>query len=80
MFSARIKGRALCYASSHSDFHEHLEVTMQVKRAIGKATLPKLPIYNKYMQCVESLHYFGWFVVCIPIQVKALLYGFDPYI
>ena len=24
MFSARIKGRAQCYASSHSDFHEHL--------------------------------------------------------
>ena len=26
------------------------EVTMQVKRAMGKAILHKLPIYNEYMQ------------------------------
>ena len=29
--------------TSHSDFHEHLRSHMQVKRAIGKATLHKLP-------------------------------------
>ena len=31
------------------------EVTMQVKRAVGKSTLHKLPIYNEYM-CHIILH------------------------
>ena len=29
---------------------------MQVKRALGKATLHKLPIYNEYMQIMLSLY------------------------
>ena len=51
------------------------EVTMQVKRAIGKATLHKLPIYNEYMYVlVLSLH------IIIVVHVKAVIKGFDPYI
>ena len=51
------------------------EVTMQVKRAIGKAILHKLPIYNEYMYVlVLSLH------IIIVVHVKAVIKGFDPYI
>ena len=61
-FSVLIEGRVQCYASLHSDFHEYLEVTMQVKRAIEKALLHKLPMCIQRMQsctctCVESPDY-----------------------
>ena len=48
-FPAPIKGRAQFYTSSHSNSTNTCEVTMQVKRAIGKSTVHKLPIYNEYM-------------------------------
>ena len=73
-FPAPIKGRAQFYTSSHSNSTNTCEVTMQVKRAIGKATVHKLPIFNEYI----SPHYFAWFVVCFPIVVKAILH--DPYV
>ena len=53
------------------------EVMMQIKHAIGKATLHRL--YTNILRIdvlVLSLH----FVVCVLIVVKALLNGFDPYI
>ena len=62
MFSASIKGGAQCYASSHSDFHEHL--LMQVKRAIWKATFYKLPIYNEYMRLCWVSTLF-WMICCL---------------
>ena len=49
MFFARIKGRAQCYASSHSDFHEH-PWSHDAGKAIAKATLHKLAVYNEYMR------------------------------
>ena len=49
MFSTPIKGRAQCYASSHSDFHEHLWSHDACKRAMGKVTLHRLPINNEYI-------------------------------
>ena len=52
------------------------EVTMQVKRAIGKA----FQYITNTCASVESPHHFALFVVCFPIVVKALLHGFDPYI
>ena len=42
------------------------EVTMQVKRAIGKATLHKLPIYNEYMR-----------LCCLYIILDDLLFVFQ---
>ena len=53
------------------------EVTMQVKRAIRKVTLQKLPIYNDFM-CLQII--LNDFFFCFPIVVKALLHGFDSYI
>ena len=77
MYSARIKGRALKRQSSTLCFSTNTyEVTMQVKRSIRKAIVY---ITNTF-DCVESLHYFAWFVVCFPIVIKALLHGFDPYL
>ena len=48
---------------------------MQVKRAIGKATLHKLPIYNEL-----SLHIILHDLLFVFQLVKALLHVFDPYI
>ena len=50
------------------------EVTMQVKRAIGKVTLHKLPIpiHAIVLSLYNILHDL--------LFVKALLYGFDTYI
>ena len=39
-------------------------VTMQVKRAIGKATLHKLPIYNEYMRLCWVSTLF-WMICCL---------------
>ena len=40
------------------------EVTMQVKRAIGKSTLHKLPIYNEYM-CLCRVSSFLCMICCL---------------
>ena len=55
------------------------EVTMQVKRAIGKVTLQKLPIYSEYL-CLCRVSTIFCIICCFPNVVKALLYGFDTYI
>ena len=62
-------------------FTNTCEVTVQIKRAIGKAILHKLPNITKTMlcACVEPPQYLAWFV-CFPIVIKALLHGFDPSI
>ena len=57
MCSAPTKCGAQCYALSLQIFTNICEVTVQEKRAIGEATLHKLPIYNEYSACVESPHY-----------------------
>ena len=48
--------------------------------SLGRLHYTNYQYITNTCDCVESLHYFGWFVVCFPIVVKALLYGFDPYI
>ena len=55
-------------------------VTMQVKRAIGKAILHKLPIYNEFMCLCSVSTLFCMICGCFPIVVKALLHDFDRYI
>ena len=53
------------------------EITMQLKRAKGKATFPYYQYITNSCAFVESPHYFAWIVVCFPIVVIALLHGFD---
>ena len=60
-------------------FSRVTEVLVQVKCALGKAILHKLPIYNEYV-LVLSLHIIWLDLLCFPIVVKALLHGLDPYI
>ena len=52
MFSARIKVELNALLHRIQISTNTCEVTMQVKRAIGKATLHKLPIYNEYVLCL----------------------------
>ena len=49
VLSISIKGRAQCYASCIQILTNNCKVTMQVKRAIEKAILHKLLIYNEHM-------------------------------
>ena len=44
-------------------FTNTYEVTMQVKRVIGKGILNKLPIYYEDCDCVEYPQWFG--MICL---------------
>ena len=79
-FLCPIKGRAQCFASMHSDFHEHLWSHDAGKACLREGYITwKLPITNT-CACVESPHYLAWFVVCFPIVIRTLLQNFDHYI
>ena len=56
MFSAPIKAELSAMLHRIQISTNTCEVTMQVKRAIGKATLHKLPIYNELHAIVLSLY------------------------
>ena len=51
-------------------FTNTCEVTMQVKRAVGKAILQNYQYITNTCACVEPLHYFAWFGFFSPIVVK----------
>ena len=53
-FSVSIKGRAQCYASLHSNFHEYLR-NHDAGSDLGKTILHKLPIHNEYICFMYSL-------------------------
>ena len=59
-------------------FTNTCEVTMQVKRAIGKATFYILPIHNEYMLLYWVSTLFCMICCLFSIVVKALLHSFDP--
>ena len=80
MFSARIKGRALCYASSHSDFHEHLWSHDADKVCHWEGYITQTTNIERIHAIVLSLYIILDDLLFVSIVVKALLYGFDPYI
>ena len=61
-------------------FTNTCEVKMQVKRAIEKAILHKLRIYNEYVFVYSLCIILHVLLFVFPIVVKALLHGFDHYI
>ena len=75
IFAVPIKDRTQCYASLHSDFHEHL------LRHAGKACHREgcITLTTNILQihaCIESPRCLTRFV-CFPIVIKTLLHDFD---